>query len=392
MSLCFKPAAIMRVSIMRNSLLCTLILLALCACTFPTATLTTGEILTSSPSPFAPLTAIPTSSETETATSTSVPGTPAPEPQTFQSDVLRPGIEPVTYISDACEYLEKRWDPQGSIPGTVVAAIMYHSVLQGNAVPQLSQDINESYFNAIVQVASDLGFETITSDQLLRFINDNAKIPARSMILIVDDRRPGTAKEYFLPLYEDYGWTTTLAWIIGDTDSRDGELAGETLWDWIERLNDTGAFDMQMHGLNHIPIVEGLSEDFVRAEIGGGIPIMREHFGQSPIAYIWPGGNYTALGVEVAEDEGFDLGFTIHSRGPIQFNWIPQGEQEREASDNPLLLLPRFWDTAATVNLEQTAAIGDSAQQFARENHSAEAEWFAQNCRGSLPPLGQIFK
>jgi hypothetical protein len=369
--------------------------LTLAACTLPQATPVAGAPASSSPSPFAPggaLTATPSPTPQPTATETQAARTPAPEPGSFESEVLRPGIEPVSYIGDQCEYLQKRWDPAGSLPGTVVASIMYHSVLQGNAVPQLSQDINANTFDAIVEVARDLGFETITTEQLLHFLHDNAKIPPRSMILILDDRRPGTAEEYFLPLYEEYGWTTTLAWIIGDSDQRQGEVAGETIWDWIERLNDTGAFDVQSHGLNHIPIVEGLDADFVREELSANIPILREHFGQRPIAHIWAGGNYSALGVTIAEEAGYELGFTIHSRGPVQFNWIPQGAEEQAASDNPLLLLPRFWDTAATLNLEQTAAIGDAAQGFARENYAAEAAWFSQNCSGELPPLDEIFK
>ncbi len=316
---------------------------------------------------------------------------PAPEPDAFGDRGLRSNITAVNYIEDQCAHLQARWDPQGALPGTVVAPIMYHGVLEGSGVPQNDQDINEVYFNEIVQTARDLGFETITTEQLLDFLHNNAKIPPRSMILILDDRRPGTAQRYFLPLYEQYDWGTTLAWIIGDTDQRPGELNGESLWGWMERLNDTGAFDVQSHGLNHLPIVGEQSEDFLYEELGDNIPILESHFGQKPIAHIWMGGNFTEAGVKVAEDLGYELGFTVFSRGPIMFNWIPQGEPELEVG-YPLLLLPRFWDTAATLNLEQTAAIGDEAQQFAQENYEAEAAWFRQNCAGELPPLGDIFK
>lgn len=376
--------------IKRAALLAATILLAACS---PAAPIVTAQT-SAPPSPFTPS----LQTATEAATATNLPptetATPAPTtepPSSFQSDVLRGSIEPVSYIGDSCAYMQMRWNPQNSAPGTVVAAVMFHSILKGGTPPTLAQDINLTTFNAIVALAKELGFETITSDELLRFLTENAKIPPRSMILILDDRRPGTAEDYFLPVNEENNWTTTLAWIIGDTDSRPGEKPGESLWDWIERINDTGYFDIQSHGLNHIPITESLDEDFVRAEITGGIPILKEHFGHRPIAYIWPGGNYTALGVQVAEEAGFQLGFTIHSRGPILFNWIPQGEQER-AIGNPLLLLPRFWDTAALLNLEQTAGVGDAAREFARANYSAEAEWFAQNCGGLLPPLEDMLK
>lgn len=377
---------------MRRILICILPLLALAACNLPSQLDGPSPQPSSSPTPFAPAAASATPAATLTPAATATqPGPPAPQPQPFESSLLRAGIQPVAYISDQCEYLQKRWDPAGSLPGTVVAVVMYHSVLPGNTQPSLSQDINAETFQAIIATAERLGFETVTTDELLRFLTENAKIPARSMMLILDDRRPGTAEQYFQPINEENGWTTTLAWIIGDTDQRQGERAGESLWDWIERLNETGYFDLQSHGLNHIPITEGLDPDLVRSELNDNIPIMRQHFGRRPVAHIWAGGNYTALGVSVAEEAGYQLGFTIHSRGPLQFNWIPQGEQER-AIGSPLLLLPRFWDTAAVLNLEQTAQIGDAAQQYARENYAAEAAWFSQNCAGSLPALQDIFK
>ena len=314
-----------------------------------------------------------------------------PLPNSFESDILRPGIQPVSYLDDACAYLVDRWDPKGSLPGTVVAPVMFHSILEGNNTNDDPSAINYVQFQEIVRQAEKLGFETITTEQLVGFLNENLKIPPRSMILILDDRRPGTAEDYFLPVNEEHNWTTTLAWIIGDTDQRDGDRAGESLWDWIERINDTGYFDVQSHGLNHIYLKESMSEETVRKEIEGSIPILKKHFGNTPIAYIWPGGNYTPFGVQVAHDAGFELGFTIWARGPLQFNWIPQGEDERSYND-PLMLLPRFWDTAAVLNLEQTAEIGDAAQEFAKDNYASEAAWFSQNCGSELPPLGEIFK
>ncbi|MEX1071996.1 MAG: polysaccharide deacetylase family protein, partial [Anaerolineales bacterium] len=157
------------------------------------------------------------------------------------------------------------------------------------------------------------------------------------------------------------------------------------------RINETGYFDVQSHGLNHIYLNESTTEEEVREEIEGGIPILIEHFGQRPLAYIWPGGNYTELAVDIAREAGFELGFTVHSRGPVMFNWIPQGEQERGIGD-PLMTLPRFWDSAALLNLEQTVEIGDAAREFARENYEAEAAWYSASCGGELPALDEVLR
>lgn len=324
-------------------------------------------------------------SSTPRATASPTPGPTAEPPTAFESSILRSNVQPTGYLEDTCQYLAYRWDPERSLPGTVVAPIMFHSIVPIGDTPSDPAHIDYAAFQAIMREAEALGFETITSEELLGFLQENQAIPPRSMILILDDRRPGTAEEYFLPYNRANGWTTTLAWPIGDTDSRVG------LWEWIERVVETGYFDVQSHGLQHnIYLNDGMTEEEVRTEIGGSIPILEQHFGQTPIVYVWPGGNYTELGLEVARAVGFELGFTVHSRGPLQFNWIPQGEEEGPYND-PLMLLPRFWSSAAVLNLQQTADIGDAAQAFAHASYSSEAAWYQANCGGELPPLAEMF-
>ncbi len=386
----YNAAMLLRNQVLRSSqclIIFLLVLASLVACG-ANPSQSTQSHLTSTP--FMPATNTASAQQTEPPEASPSPNLPFPD--RFESDLLRPNIEPVIYLEDSCRYLHLRWDPHGSLPGTVVAPVMFHSILEGNSKPSDASAINFVEFEAIIRQAEKLGFETITTEELLAFLRENAKIPRRSMILILDDRKPGTAEDYFLPVNEEHNWTTTLAWIaLSDTDQRPGRLAGESLWDWIERINDTGFFDVQSHGLNHIYLNEDMPEETVREEIEESLPILKEHFGNTPIAYIWPGGNYTAFGIQVAREAGFELGFTIWARGPLQFNWIPQGEDERTFNE-PLMLLPRFWDTAAVLNLEQTAEIGDAAQDFAKENYGAEAAWYRQNCGGELPPLDEILK
>jgi len=329
---------------------------------------------------------VPTNPPLPTASiSLSPPVSTSLPPADFNTNTLREGISPVSYIENSCQYLAQRWDPENSAPGTVVAPIMFHSIRPNGEEVSEPSSINKDTFDAIVRLAENLGFQTITTEQLVAFLQENAEIPNRSMLLILDDRRPGTAEDYFLPVLENNDWTATLSWPIGDTDSRRG------LWEWIERLNETGYFDIQSHGLNHIYLNDSMSEGQVREEIFGAIPILEDHFGEQPTAYIWPGGNYTALGVKVAQEAGFQLGFTIHSRGPIMFNWLPQGDKEA-AIGAPVMLLPRYWSSAALLNLEQAAAMGAEARQFAKENYPEEAAWYREYCGEELASLSDTFK
>jgi len=36
----------------------------------------------------------------------------------FRSAALLPGVQPSTYLTDTCQYLNRRWNPNNSVPGT----------------------------------------------------------------------------------------------------------------------------------------------------------------------------------------------------------------------------------------------------------------------------------
>ena len=367
-----RPRARLRVGLLT---LATVLLSAGCADTSVPATPPLMPSLSASPAATAQPSSTLIASAPVTPAASVSPLATHPPPPTFAATGLRPGVEPQTYIADACESIRRRWDPAGSPPGTVVLPIMFHSIRDPSNMPSDTTTVSTETFQATVALARSLGFETITSIELLAFLRDNARIPERSMLLIVDDRYPGVVATYLLPVAEAYDWTVTLGWIIGDTSPN--------LWATMEGLAATGSLDVQSHGLKHHYIVEGMSDEEIREEIAGPIPILEEHFGYRPMAFVWPGGNFTQRSVEIAREEGYGLGFTIQSRGPLLFDWVPLGEEERAVGD-PLMVLPRAWSTAATVNLLEADEIGDQAARFAAENQQAEAAWYAGSCGGAL--------
>lgn len=340
-----------------------------------TATLTLQPSQTPTPA----LTTTPTHTSTSTVTSTATL-TPEPLP-VFTTRLIRPGIVPQTYIPDTCTFLKKRWSPGNSPPGTVVIPVMFHGIRESGKPVNDNVTITEEQFRDFAQYAKYLGFQTITSEQLIQFLEENAPIPARSLMMIVDDRRPGTVETYFLPVLKENHWTVTLGWIIADTD--------EALWKRMETMAATGLLDVQSHGYLHRYILPEMKEDEVREEITASIPILEEHFGQRPMAFIWPGGNYTPLAVQVAREAGFKLGFTANSNGPLMFNWIPLGEAE-QAMHDPLMVLPRGWSTARGVNLDWAVQVGEQAREAAIKSYPDEATYYRTYCGGELPALEKI--
>lgn len=345
---------------------CLLAALAGCAALAPGAA--------ASPPPTATATPLPSPTPTIAAAPKAGDLTP---PIPFQSKHLLRGVRPESYVDDACDALRRRWDPQNSPPGTILVPIMYHRVGEGTGAGG-REGVSPAYFRQTMAEARRLGYQTVTSAQAAAFLEENARIPERSLLLIVDDRRLGTVEGYFLPLLEQYDWTVTLGWIIADTDRRAG------LWERLERLHATGRLDVQAHGLRHLYMLPSTPIKQIREEIFGPIPILEQHVGYRPVVFVWPGGNFTRKTVEVARAAGYKLGFTVFARGPSMYNWIPLGKEERAMGD-PLLVLPRYWGTAGMVEqLGKAAAIGDEAKQKAASSFEQEAAYYRARCGGEL--------
>jgi len=301
--------------------------------------------------------------------------TPEP-PLVFQSDQLLRGAKPVAYIDDTCAYLARRWNPANAAPGTFIVPIMYHRVQEKpgeNGVP-------DAYFRATMKTAHRLGFQTITAQQAADFLEDNASIPPRSLMLFVDDRRVPVINFHFMPFLEQYDWTVISSWLIANTDDI------PNLWERIEAAYATGRVDVESHGLRHLYVTGSTPKKKIVEELNGPIPYFEQHFGYRPVAFIWPGGNYTPYAVAQARKAGYRIAFTIYPNGPIMFNWVPLQKSDR-AIDDPLLTLPRYHANSVKGQLPIAVQMGEQARQQAISHYPQEAAWYSQHCGGQLPPL-----
>lgn len=357
---------------------------------FQSALLTATYALQPPTATFAPAPPTETPIPIPTATQTPDPNrTPPALPAMFVSDLLNPLDVPRSYIQDTCQYLKMRWDANNSAPGTVVMPIMFHSITDGEVT--YADQISVTQFNQIMHDLQQQGFEAITMQQLADFLEYNAKIPQRSVILIVDDRKRSAYFEtHFKPYFDSWGWKVTNAWISAPDTTED-------LWQENQAVEAAGYVDHQAHGVIHnVPIQEGSAEDYIRSEIFGAAEAIQQRFGKRPIAYIWPGGGFSKRAVEVAREAGYRLGFTINPRGPLMFNWIPLSDIADPARPSfmpeanigdPLMVLPRYWDTDATLHIDTVRQISKAAAAYAKENKAVELEYYDIVCK---PLTGEI--
>ena len=350
-------------------------------------------------SPTASATLIPTATQTlsptDTPTITPIPTvtairTPPALPEVFQTALQNPVDPPHTYIANTCQYLHDKWSSDNSAPGTVVIPVMFHSIMApGDTIGD--NQISQAQFTQLMGGLESRGFLGITTAQLAGFLYHNTKIPPLSVILIVDDRHHAQYfNQYFLPWWQGDQWPVVNAWISASRDSIDAAL-----WKEQETLNAEGWVDYEAHGVVHnTPMWPGVSDAYIMGELQGSIDAFKAHFNKVPIAIIWPGGGFSARSIQLARQLNYQLGFTTNARGPLMFNWVPLGDkitsvhgpdwQPEGPMNDPLMVLPRYWDTDALKHLDDIVKISQDAAAYAQQNKATELEYYDIVCASTL--------
>jgi hypothetical protein len=335
-------------------------------------------------------TLLPTETPVPIVTPTAV-RTPPALPSTFVAGQLNPLDTPHTYIQDSCQYLHDKWNSNNAAPGTVVMVVMLHGIKR-DQVDVTANDITAQDFRQMMNDLKEQGFEAINATQMADFIDHNAKIPARSVLLIQDDRR--TAENYndhFRPFYEKWGWPVVNGWISFDDSIHTQNLPGNVA------LEQEGWVDHQSHGYIHnINMGDNSTEEFIRGEFEGSINDLKTNFNKTPVAIIWPGGSFGIKPVQIAREYGYRLGFTINPRGPVMYNWIPLADEADPARpaylpegyvNDPRMVIPRYWPYQVQSNLDAVRNIGKDAAAYAEQNKATELEYYDIMC---APTLGAI--
>jgi hypothetical protein len=360
-----------------------LLAVALAACNPATPIPAPTETATVSP--------LPTKTPVATPTVTPTPiRTPPALVAVYQTSLLNQLDTPHTYIQEPCQLLHDKWSSTNSAPGTVVMTIMFHSITR-DAVTS-SDQISEYYLRQLMNSLHDKGFQAITTTQLLEFMETNAKIPELSVLLVVDDRKQSVYyTTWFQEYWDEWGWPVVNAWISTDLSSAD-------LWQQQVDLENKGWVDHQAHGVIHnTPMWPGASDAYITNELQGSIDAFKLHFNKTPIAIIWPGGGFSPRSVEIARQLGYRLGFTTSPRGPLMFNWVPLSDTNdpqrpfwvpEGSVQDPLLVLPRYWDTDAILHINDVIQVGQEAAVYAEQNKATELEYYDIVCAsqyGSIP-------
>lgn len=334
------------------------------------------------------VTPTPLPTETPLPTATLASRTPPALPSVFTTNILNPLDTPHTYITNTCQYLQDKWNPNNAAPGTVVMVVMFHSISKDKATN--ANQISAADHRKLMNDLHDMGFQAINMQQLADFLYKNAKIPQRSVLLVVDDRHFASYfNDHFRPYWEQWGWPVVNAYIAKDERP--------DLWAENAALAAEGWVDYQAHGVVHnINMDDSSSDEYLTSELQGSITNLQKYLNKTPIAIIWPGGSFGVRPVQFAREFGYELGFTVNPRGPVMYNWIPQGDQKDPARPSyipegpvgdPLMTLPRYWDVDARAHLDDVRVLGQEAAAYAEQNKATELEYYDIMCAPTYGPI-----
>ncbi len=336
----------------------------------------------------------PESSTTPLPTMTPDPNrTPPALPAAFTTDLLNKRDYPHTYEEDTCVMLRNRWAAGKAEPGTIVMVVMYHSIVKGDESAVVLDNQISSEKNK--QIGADLanqGFEAIDMTQFINFMTNNDYIPPRSALLIVDDRHfAAYFEDHFYPFYQEHGWKVINGWISAAETT-------QQLWDENASVEAKGYVDHQAHGVVHnVNMNDSSSDEYLYSELQGSIDKIQEHFGKTPKAIIWPGGNFGYRPIEIAKELGYQVGFTVNPRGPVMYNWVPLDDESdparpsylQDGTYDPLFVLPRYWDTDVSQHIDTVRQIGKSAHDELFANRAIELEYYDIVCKPTLGDLSE---
>jgi len=270
----------------------------------------------------------------------------------------------------------------------VVMIIMFHSITSGEVTN--ANQISAGDQRQLLYDLHEQGFEAISMLQMADFMEHNAYVPPRSVLLIVDDRHfAAYFNTHFRPFYDQWGWPVINAYIAKDERP--------DLWAENAALSAEGWVDYQAHGVIHnINMNDNSTDEYLTSELQGASDNFQKYLNVTPIAIIWPGGDFSSRPVQFARQIGYRLGFTVNPRGPVMFNWIPQASQSDAMRPSyipegpigdPLMTLPRYWDTDARQHIDTVRRIGKEAADYAEQNKVIELEYYDIVCAPTYGPI-----
>lgn len=262
----------------------------------PTATPTATATLTPTATPSATATASPTAPPTDTAT-------PAASP-TAAEPTASPTLTPTASATPTATPLPT---PDSTDRQVRLPILMYHYLSTpppGADVYRLDLSVTPEHFEQQLAYLREAGYQSISLEQLLRYLALGEPLPEKPIVLTFDD---GYRDNYenALPLLQKYGFTASFFLVTKPIDDGDPNYLS---WDMVIEMSRAG-MEFGAHTYRHADLTND-NIDYLVYEIVGSKEAIEARAG--PVYFIaYPSGQYDQLTIDVVASAHFWGGLTI---------------------------------------------------------------------------------
>jgi len=183
----------------------------------------------------------------------------------------------------------------------VLPILMYHSV--SASVPQGNRIIvSVDTFQRQMKFLKEHNYNVLTLEAAGDLIKNKKKIPARSIVLTLDD---GYKDNYIyaLPVLKKYNFPATIFIVFSQVG-----MPGMLNWDEIKQMQDSGLITFGSHTINH-PFLEFVKtdEELIR-EIGDSKNLMENNLNKVVNTFSYPMGRFSERARNLVIACGYKVG------------------------------------------------------------------------------------
>lgn len=233
-----------------------------------------------------------------------------------KSWIIEDANEGVPFVKNRRVIIPLRIDNKGGLTESgyqLVPVLNYHHFLEDCDSPLC---IPTAVFDQHMKYLKDYGYRTVTMEDLQGFLQYRQALPKRSLIITIDDGYR-SAYDVAYPILKRYGFTATF-FIYTDYVAVSEKAI---TWDQLKEMSADG-FQIGSHTLSHSDLTmkkEGeKEEDYltrIEKELIGSKKIIDTKLTQDTMAIAFPFGRYDENILSLAEQAGYELGFSVEGGG-----------------------------------------------------------------------------
>ncbi len=212
------------------------------------------------------------------------------------------------------------------INDTEIPILMYHHFTEIESETS-STTVTVERFEEHMSALKDAGYNTITDDQLYRFLHFDEALPEKPIMITMDD---GYESNYIhaYPILKELGMNATIYLVVNDQEKTPGTIPHLT-WEQTKEMYKAGVMDIQSHTFDSHYYIEsetdegpalitiGKNEDKevylerIRKDLTQSKKIIESQLQKEVVTITYPYGATNEDVINIAKETGYKLGITV---------------------------------------------------------------------------------